>query len=283
METMLSAQDPIDHRSAFRFGANWRRFLSAMDESRIASSVEALQTALGTSNLSGKLFLDAGCGSGLSSLAALRMRASVVSFDYDPESVACASTLKQTYAPGDGGWQLAHGSVLDSGYLTSLGQFDVVYSWGVLHHTGAMWQALDNLLPLVAPDGALMIALYNDQGWISRYWTFVKRTYVRHPLSRWPWLIFHMPYLYLLRALVRRMTGRGALERGMSLWHDMRDWVGGYPFEVARPEQVLEFLRMRGFELIRLKTCGGRHGCNEFVFRKRPDAVRAQAAPIREG
>ncbi len=132
-----------------------------------------------------------------------------------------------------------------------------------------MWQSVDNLVQQVAPGGTLVIALYNDQGWISRYWSFVKRSYVRYPATRWPWILFHTPYLYALRVLVRTLKGRGPLERGMSLWHDMRDWVGGYPFEVARPEQVLRFLRERGFELINLKTCGGRHGCNEYVFKQR--------------
>jgi hypothetical protein len=54
--------------------------------------------------------------------------------------------------------------------------------------------------------------------------------------------------------------------RGMSRWHDLVDWVGGYPFEVARPEAVLDFVRERGFTLERLTTCGGKLGCNEYVF-----------------
>ena len=279
----LPAQGQIDDRNAFRFGANWRHFLSNISEDRIAHSARALQQALDTANLAGKTFLDAGSGSGLSSLAALRLQASVVSFDYDPESVACAELLKQSFAPGDTRWTITQGSVLDRDYLRTLGQFDVVYSWGVLHHTGAMWQALENLLPQVAPDGALFIAIYNDQGWISRYWSVVKRTYVRHPFSRWPWLIFHFPYLYALRASVRIVARRGVLERGMSLWHDMVDWVGGFPFEVASPEDVFQFLRARGFDLIHLKTCGDRHGCNEFVFRKRLDAIRAKSIPVTAG
>lgn len=277
------APNQIDDKTAFRFGANWRRFLQGMDERRIAGSVQALQQALDTQDLSEKSFLDAGCGSGLSSLAARRLKAAVFSFDYDPESAACAETLKQAFAPGDTQWRIAHGSVLDPEYLGSLGQFDVVYSWGVLHHTGAMWRALENLVPLVAPGGALFIALYNDQGWISRYWTWVKRTYVRHPASRWPLLMFHLPYLYVLRGLVRNLAGRGALERGMSLWHDMRDWVGGFPFEVARPEEVLHFLRRRRFELVNLNTCGGRHGCNEFVFIKRGGAALTAPEVVSQG
>ena len=201
------------------------------------------------------------------------MRASVLSFDYDPESVSCTKALHRAYAHGDTEWHIVRASVLDREYLKSLGSFDVVYSWGVLHHTGAMWQSLENLLPLVAPAGTLVVAIYNDQGWISRYWHVVKRTYVRYPATRWPLLLFHMPYLYFLRALLRIASNRGPTERGMSLWYDMRDWVGGFPFEVARPDQVIQYLRQRGFEVVHLKTCGSRHGCNEYGFRNRREAV----------
>jgi hypothetical protein len=54
----------------------------------------------------------------------------------------------------------------------------------------------------------------------------------------------------------------------MSRWHDLIDWVGGYPFEVASPEQIFDFCRERGLSLKRLKTCGGGSGCNQFVFEK---------------
>jgi hypothetical protein len=56
--------------------------------------------------------------------------------------------------------------------------------------------------------------------------------------------------------------------RGMSVVHDWYDWLGGYPFEVATPEQILDFFRARGFELHKLRTVAGSLGCNEFVFRR---------------
>jgi 2-polyprenyl-6-hydroxyphenyl methylase/3-demethylubiquinone-9 3-methyltransferase len=59
----------------------------------------------------------------------------------------------------------------------------------------------------------------------------------------------------------------------MDRWHDFLDWVGGYPFEVATPEQVFEFCAARGFELRKLATAGGSHGCNEFVFELPPGST----------
>ena len=252
----------------FEFGANWAWFLRSLDSGRISEAERSLCTMLAVSNLQGKTFLDVGSGSGLFSLAARRLGATVHSFDSDSESVACTRELKKRYLPDDLEWAVEEASVLDGGYLRKLGTFDVVYSWGVLHHTGAMWQALEGVAPLVKTGGRLFIAIYNDQGWISRYWHAVKRTYVQSATMRWPLLILHAPYLFGARWLVRALTGRLALERGMSLWHDMKDWVGGYPFEVARPEAVFRFFRDRGFALREMKTCGGRHGCNEFVFIK---------------
>jgi len=252
----------------FEFGANWARFLRLLNEDRISLAQQSLCKMLGVSSLRGRRFLDAGSGSGLFSLAARRLGATVHSFDYDPKSVACTAELKRRFFPTDDTWVVEGASVLDRDYLTRLGQFDVVYSWGVLHHTGAMWEALSNVAPLVANDGRLYIAIYNSQGWISHYWTLVKRLYSSSVILRWAVLFVHVPYLFGFRFLLRAMTGRLNLERGMSLWYDMIDWIGGYPFEVARPEEIIRFYRDRGFSLDELKTCGGRHGCNEFVFSK---------------
>ncbi len=257
----------------FEFGANWARFLHVLNESRIDQAVASLTAMLGVTDLKGKRFLDAGSGSGLFSLAARRLGASVHSFDYDPKSVACTRELKRLYFPDDGKWIVEEASVLNREYLAKLGQFDVVYSWGVLHHTGAMWQALENVAALVAEEGRLFIAIYNDQGWVSRYWHVVKRTYVRYPLLRWPLLLLHTPYPFLASWLAHALTGRLGQERGMSLWHDLIDWIGGYPFEVARTVEIFRFYRDKGFTLREIKTTC-RLGCNEFVFVREPSVGR---------
>ena len=143
----------------------------------------------------------------------------------------------------------------------------MVYSWGVLHHTGSMWQAISNASDMVSPNGVLFISIYNDQGFISKYWLLVKKLYNNNFLLKIVMIILHSPYLYALRRLVR-LIRRVPLERGMSLWYDMFDWLGGLPFEVAKPEQIFDFLHDRGFQLEKLMTVRNRSGCNEFVMKK---------------
>ncbi len=227
-------------------------------------------------SLAGKTFLDIGSGSGLFSLAARRLGAAVLSFDVDPQSVVCTMELKRRYCPDDPCWVVEQGSVLDRSYLKGLGMFDVVYAWGVLHHTGAMWKSFDHVANLVASGGALLLAIYNDQGRASRYWLLVKRVYNALPrllrfLVLWPAFVRLWGPTTLRDFVLGRPFRTWRIyhnERGMSPWRDVVDWVGGYPFEVAKPEEVFDFLRAKGFVLTKLKTCAGGHGCNEFVFVK---------------
>lgn len=263
----------------FEFGANWAQFLRDLNDERIEAAERSLKTMLGVEHLDGKRFLDIGSGSGLFSLAARRLGATVHSFDYDPDSVACTRELRRRYSSGDSEWRVEQGSVLDHGFMERLGRFDIVYSWGVLHHTGAMWNALQGASERVAPGGTLFIAIYDDEGGHSRRWAAVKKAYCssswlgRSVILGWCFLYCWGKTMVIDALKGRpfhswRHYGKGSA-RGMSAWRDLVDWVGGYPFEVATPAAIVAFHRERGFMLERLTTCRG--GCNEYVFTR--DAV----------
>lgn len=268
-----------DIKNRFDFGKNWTNFLSRLDETRILEAERSLKQMLELKSLEGKTFLDIGSGSGLFSLAARRLGAKVHSFDYDALSVACTKELKNRFFGNDLNWTIEQGNVLDKNYLGSLGQFDIVYAWGVLHHTGNMSQALENVVPLVVVGGRLFLSIYNDQGTLTLFWRVLKKFYVQ---SSKPirilvvlWIGMILESGAAINRLIRKQNpfpfkywAEKKKSRGMSVWHDLVDWVGGYPFEVAKPEKIFEFYQGRGFLLKKLKTCGISLGCNEFVFMK---------------
>lgn len=262
----------------FGFGKNWSRFLTLMDDHRIDEAVKSLQHKLGVERLDGLIFLDVGSGSGLFSLAAHRLGAIVRSFDYDQDSVNCTQYMKEKYGAANANWTVEQGSVLDVDFIKKFGQVDVLYSWGVLHHTGSMWQALDIVKNCVKKDGKLFISLYNDQGGASRRWTWIKKKYntsgilVKKLLELYTffkqWTITMVKDFLKCGNPFRSWIRYGDNNRGMSAYYDLIDWVGGYPFEVASPEVIFNFFKKNGFQLDYLTTLMGGSGCNEYVFTK---------------
>ncbi len=271
----MSAEREMAAGTRFAFGENWTRFLGLLDDRRIAEAEASLRDMLGVESLRNCRFLDIGCGSGLFSLVARRLGADVHSFDFDAQSVACARELRRRYFPEEGGWRIENGSVLDAEFMTTLGEFDVVYSWGVLHHTGAMWVALEHAIGRVAPTGRLFIAIYADQGWKSRAWWFVKLVYNRLPgilrlayvitvsaLVRLAMIVKYTVKLRPMTAIAPIFADRG--QRGMSAKHDRVDWIGGFPYEFATLEILTSYLEARGFSIVNARRASSL-GCNEIV------------------
>ena len=257
---------------SFTFGENWQRyFKDSLDEGRVNIAKEQLLRFLELPTLSGRTFLDVGCGSGIHSLAALQAGAvEVVSFDLDPGCVAAANSLRDGREAEK--WRILEGSILDRDFIGKLGQFDLVYAWGVLHHTGRMWEAVRLAISLVRPGGLFCVALYTTSRY-SGFWLRVKQRYnstsrLGKWLMEWTYMIVHLTVhcLWHLKSPWQRMREHREL-RGMDYRTDVRDWLGGYPFETARVEEVLNFCRREGkSELININTQGA---CTEYLFCRR--------------
>lgn len=261
----------------FSFGRNWRAFLEQLDKERIIEAERSIQELTGLARMDEMSFIDVGSGSGLFSLAARRLGAKVVSFDYDEDSVASTQMLRDRYCPGDASWKIERGSILDLAFVKQLGLFDIVYSWGVLHHTGAMNKAIHNGTSLVRPGGIFVFALYRKTR-LCWLWKWEKRWYASaSPTTQ---NMARASFIGLFR-LACQLQGRDFLDyvakykskRGMSFVHDVHDWMGGYPYESIKPDEVSSIMSRLGFEHVRSITqpySSGLFGsgCDEFVFRR---------------
>lgn len=267
------AQAPApDAVPRFEFGQNWSAFVRQhFSEERAAISKAHLLRFLNVDNLAGKRFIDIGCGSGLHSMAALDAGAAeIVSFDLDPNSVAATRQLRAMR--GDPAhWQILQGSVLDEHFLASIKPGDIAYSWGVLHHTGAMWQAIRNASRLMAEDGLFYIALYQTTK-KSAHWIRVKKKYQQaSPAAQKRMVQYRVFRKMIWPSLKRLQDPRKKLReyeksRGMEYVTDVRDWLGGWPYEDARPDEVVRFGRDLNLALINLDTTEGNA---EYLFKRR--------------
>jgi 2-polyprenyl-6-hydroxyphenyl methylase/3-demethylubiquinone-9 3-methyltransferase len=275
-----------DGDARYGFGDNWKKYLSLLDDRRIEQAERSLSEMLGRRRFDGLTWLDVGSGSGLFSLAARRLGARVVSFDFDPSSVWCTAELRRRYYRNDTDWTVLQGSVLDPEFMAALPDFDVVYSWGVLHHTGQMHRAIANAAHRVRPGGSFYVALYRKTIFCPA-WRAEKRLYSRAPegvraLLRAAWIGKTRLSFFVKRrdfeAMVAEYGEAGG--RGMDYERDVDDWMGGYPYESITPRECRDLMRDLGFSLVteRALTQGisfaTSSGCDEWVFRREPGGGR---------
>ena len=283
----------------FSFGKNWISYSKNITKKNISNSEKDLKFFL-KNNIKNKDFLDIGCGSGLSSFAARNLRANVTSYDKDFFSTKCTKELKKKYCKNDKKWKiLNYGDVLNSNFCKRLGKFDIIYSWGVLHHTGNQKKALENIFFNSKKGSIFFIALYNDQGTKSKNWKIIKYTY--NFLRFWPIQVIFASLIMLINILrvhvftfnnvsinFKKYKNNPKLiiknqfrafktflsyiknykrYRGMSYWHDQIDWIGGYPYEVSKPNDIINFFKQKNCKLMKIKINKG-YGNNIYLFKK---------------
>src|ERR1041385_5229404 len=266
-----------ERETHFEFGENWKNYAETIDQKRIEAAIAGVGKLL-PEGLSGQTFLDIGCGSGLHALAALAMGAkSVLAVDIDENSVSTTPEVLTKHAPGTA-WNVQQASVLDMSPATS-GTFDVVYSWGVLHHTGDMWTAIERAAALVKPGGSFALAIYSATT-MDPLWKIEKKLYARKLPASLQWVVRQMYMAAFLAG--KTVTGTNPVSyvrnytrlRGMNFSHDAHDWLGGYPYESASTSELRDRICAMGFTEQRAFPFAGDRfglfgsGCHEFVFRK---------------
>lgn len=267
------------NKNHFSFGKNWQDFLKSLNDEKIENAKKSLVDFLGSKEeIKNKTFVDIGCGSGLFSLAAYRLGASkIVSVDADEFSIACTRYLRKKESDPKN-WEIKQGSALDENFIESLGQFDIVYSWGVLHHTGNMYSALSNTSTIVSPQGVFYLAIYNRNNnrlkeGTSNFWLRLKRFYNRSGVLVKKFMEYmYISYFFLGLLILLKNPFEYIKEyksnRGMNWRNDIIDWLGGYPYEFAGPDEIINFFGNKDLLCKKLTYREG-IGCSEYLFIKK--------------
>jgi len=256
-----------DHPITFSFGENWMDYLGSVRPESIEAAASDIAEWLGRDYVRGKTAVDIGCGSGIHSFCLHSMGARrLVSLDIDQASVdATIDFWRRAGEPGN--WVVMRGSVLDEQFTRGLGKFDIVYAWGVLHHTGAMWDAVRAAADLVGPGGRLWMSLYTAG---PNYETHLKLKQRYNASSRLGKKL--MVWREIVRIMKhRRRQGKNPFTwnercvRGMNVYHDLVDWLGGLPYEVAHPEEVVSRCAELGLAKVRVSVAG-EGACSVYLF-----------------
>lgn len=262
-------QSKFKNEHAFDFGTNWKEYSkAALNDRAFIEARNSLKNLLGERVFAEAEVLDVGCGSGIFSLAAAQLGAkSVIGLDINPNSIAASEANAQRWIEAKIYVRFVQADILSPEPIRSYGQFDILYAWGSLHHTGQMNQAIRNCAEFIRPGGYFALAIYNRH-LTSEAWKAIKRTYNKLPfLGKKVMVGIFYPIIWAAKWIV---TGKNPLRmhRGMNFYHDVVDWVGGYPYEYATGDEMIKFVSGLGFKLVKFVPCQLPTGNNQFVFMK---------------
>ncbi len=252
----------------FSFGKNWQAYSkNALTKKSLMDFKHDFDELFNGIDFKNKKFIDIGFGQGLAILIAAEKGADVVGIDIDANNIKALNiTLQEMGRVKVPKTDIV--SILDDDYVNRYkSNYDIVHSWGVLHHTGNMTKGFDNACDLVATNGYFICSIYNRH-WSSPIWKIIKYLYNISPLICQQLINgFFYPIIFIAKWIV---TGKNPKqkERGMNFFYDVIDWIGGYPYEYATENEIIELVSKKGFVCIKSCPAAVPTGCNEFVFER---------------
>jgi ubiquinone/menaquinone biosynthesis C-methylase UbiE len=156
--------DPCGSHVARDLTFGTRSYFDRIEDYRYNVYATWMKGAIGFDSYSGKRLLEVGCGTGTDLLQFARGGSRVVGVDLTPRSI---EITRQRFRVYDLDGEFAIGDAENLAFPDN--SFDVVYSFGVIHHTPDTRRAVSEFHRVLKPGGRAIVMLYNRAS--LYYWT----------------------------------------------------------------------------------------------------------------
>lgn len=220
---------------------------------KIEKQIEFLNKLIGRDNIENKIVLDAGCGTGIAAISFKKLGANkVIGIDISKKSLLTAKKLAE-----EAGVKLKFitGDLLN---LPLKGNFDIIHSFGALHHTGDTKGAFANLINLLGENGQFYLALY----WRTRL-TFLHQ-FIRKILRLLP----ESAWEPISKFITKFMVGKKKTQRGFDGYGEALDWLCVPHRDHYRPEEIKKWFKEYNMQSeLLVKQTGRFKSTSNFVIR----------------
>jgi len=235
----------------------WTRYTPAYD-----SCCEHVELFFSDAEIEGKRILDAGCGMGVFSVVfGKKGAARVIGIDLSEEGVRRAQRAASHFNLSN--VEFREGNILRLPYPD--GSFDIVWSWGTLHHTAEPLKALEELIRVLKNGGTLFVTLYRSTK-LSFLHEGIRKTLRLAHRRMWP-LLAKLIALALFPAtlfLKRRKKARA----GENLSDLVLDWYFNPVRHYYRPGEIRQLLEQEGLIIEKFLPASGRfNSTSNFIFK----------------
>lgn len=156
----LWSADPCGAHYTEEYGLGSKEFFQAAVEERYENDAPWIKRLIDSIPVKGKKVLEVGCGMGVDLLEFAKNGARVTGIDLVDNHLKLASRL---FALNKLEAKLLNADAEDLPFPPEA--FDIVYSFGVLHHTPNTQKAIDEVQRVLRPNGTAIVGLYHKNSW----------------------------------------------------------------------------------------------------------------------